>query len=67
MEETLFVISSKTFTTAETMMNARACRQWILDQYKLLGHDDEKSILSAHLTAVSTNLVETNKFGIAGE
>lgn len=67
VEETLFVISSKTFTTAETMMNARVCRQWILDQYKSLGHDDEKSILAAHLTAVSTNLADTSKFGIAPE
>lgn len=48
-------------------MNARVCRQWILDQYKSLGHDDEKSILAAHLTAVSTNLADTSKFGIAPE
>jgi glucose-6-phosphate isomerase len=37
VEETLFLINSKTFTTAETMMNAHCCRQWILDQYALIG------------------------------
>ena len=34
VEETLFVIVSKTFTTAETMLNARTCRKFILDHYK---------------------------------
>jgi glucose-6-phosphate isomerase len=36
-EETLFVINSKTFTTAETMLNAKTCRNWLLEQYKKLG------------------------------
>ncbi|CAD8066766.1 unnamed protein product [Paramecium sonneborni] len=64
VEETIFVINSKTFTTAETIMNAKVCRNWILEQYKLLGHENEKEILESHLTAVSTNLAETGKFGI---
>ena len=36
VEETLFVIVSKTFTTAETMLNARTCRKHILDHYKAI-------------------------------
>jgi glucose-6-phosphate isomerase len=57
--ETLFVISSKTFTTLETMTNARTARQWTLDG---LG-GDEKSI-AKHFVAVSTNKAEVEKFGI---
>ena len=34
-ETTLFIINSKTFTTSETMLNARTCRQWLWDQYKV--------------------------------
>lgn len=67
VEETVFVINSKTFTTAETMMNARVCRQWILDSYKKLGVEDQQGALAAHLTAVSTNLPETSKFGVTEE
>ena len=36
VEETLFVIVSKTFTTAETMLNARTCRAHIIDSYKAI-------------------------------
>jgi len=57
-EETLFVISSKTFTTLETMTNAHTARQWALDK---LG--DEKAI-AKHFVAVSTNAEEVSKFGI---
>jgi glucose-6-phosphate isomerase len=57
-EETLFVVSSKTFTTLETMTNAHTARQWALDA---LG--DEKAIAS-HFVAVSTNADEVSKFGI---
>lgn len=66
-ENTLFLISSKTFTTAETMMNARASKKWLLDQYAKLGHEDQEAILKAHLCAVSTNLQATSAFGIAEE
>ena len=57
-EETLFIISSKTFTTLETMTNAHTARQWALAK---LG--DEKSI-AKHFVAVSTNAEEVKKFGI---
>ena len=57
-EETLFVISSKTFTTLETMTNALTARAWSL---KALG--DEKAV-AKHFVAVSTNAKEVEKFGI---
>jgi glucose-6-phosphate isomerase len=57
-EETLFVISSKTFTTLETMTNAQTARQWSLAK---LG--DEKAV-AKHFVAVSTNAEEVRKFGI---
>src|SRR5580693_7630000 len=58
-EETLFVVSSKTFTTLETMTNAHTARAWLLER---LG-GDEKSI-ARHFVAVSTNAAEVSKFGI---
>lgn len=48
-ESTLVVIVSKTFTTAETMLNARTVRKWLLDHIK--GHD-EKDIVRQHVVAV---------------
>jgi glucose-6-phosphate isomerase len=57
--ETLFIISSKTFTTLETMTNARTARDWSLAG---LG-GDEKSV-ARHFVAVSTNAAEVAKFGI---
>jgi glucose-6-phosphate isomerase len=57
-DETLFIVSSKTFTTLETMTNARTAREWTL---KALG--DDKAIAS-HFVAVSTNAAEVSKFGI---
>ena len=57
--ETLFIISSKTFTTLETMTNAHTARDWLLAG---LG-GDEKSI-AKHFVAVSTNAAEVAKFGI---
>jgi len=56
--ETLFIISSKTFTTLETMTNAHTARDWAL---QALG--DEKAI-AKHFVAVSTNAGEVEKFGI---
>jgi glucose-6-phosphate isomerase len=55
---TLFIISSKTFTTIETMTNATTARAWIVDQ---LGSDDA---VARHFVAVSTNATEVEKFGI---
>ena len=57
-EETLFIVSSKTFTTAETMTNARTARGWVLD-----GLGDESAI-ARHFVAVSTNAKEVRAFGI---
>ncbi|MGP8050683.1 MAG: glucose-6-phosphate isomerase [Desulfobaccales bacterium] len=56
--ETLFVISSKTFTTLETMTNAQTARQWLI---KGLGREDA---VAKHFVAVSTNAQEVQKFGI---
>jgi glucose-6-phosphate isomerase len=58
-QETLFIVSSKTFTTLETMTNAHSARDWAL---KGLG-GDEKAI-AKHFVAVSTNAGEVTKFGI---
>jgi glucose-6-phosphate isomerase len=58
-EETLFIISSKTFTTLETMTNAHTARDWLLAGLK----GDEKAI-AKHCVAVSTNAEEVAKFGI---
>jgi glucose-6-phosphate isomerase len=58
-EETLFIISSKTFTTLETMTNAHTARDWAL---KGLGGDE--SSIAKHFVAVSTNAGEVSKFGI---
>ena len=57
--ETLFIVSSKTFTTLETMTNAHTARDWAL---KGLG-GDEKAV-AKHFVAVSTNAAEVAKFGI---
>jgi glucose-6-phosphate isomerase len=57
-DETLFVISSKTFTTLETMTNARSAREWTL---ATLGDEDA---IAKHFVAVSTNVDEVAKFGI---
>jgi glucose-6-phosphate isomerase len=56
--ETLFIVSSKTFTTLETMTNAQTARAWTL---RALG--DEKAV-AKHFVAVSTNAEEVEKFGI---
>jgi glucose-6-phosphate isomerase len=57
-EETLFIISSKTFTTLETMTNAHSARLWALGKLK------EHAAVAKHFVAVSTNAVEVSKFGI---
>jgi glucose-6-phosphate isomerase len=58
-EETLFIISSKTFTTLETMTNANTAREWLLQTFK----GDEQAI-ARHFVAVSTNAALVSKFGI---
>ena len=57
-EETLFIVSSKTFTTLETMTNAHTARDWAL---KTL---NEPASVAKHFVAVSTNAAEVSKFGI---
>ncbi len=57
-EETLFIISSKTFTTLETMTNARTARDWTLATLK------NPAAVARHFVAVSTNAGEVAKFGI---
>jgi glucose-6-phosphate isomerase len=57
--ETLFIISSKSFTTLETMTNAQTARKWLLGE---LGHD-EKAV-AKHFVAVSTNAEKVSAFGI---
>jgi glucose-6-phosphate isomerase len=57
--ETLFIISSKTFTTLETMTNARTARDWML-----AGLNGDEAGIASHFVAVSTNAEEVTKFGI---
>jgi len=56
--ETLFIVSSKTFTTLETMTNARTARSWVLSAL------DDESAIAKHFVAVSTNATEVENFGI---
>ncbi|MEV6338873.1 glucose-6-phosphate isomerase [Nocardia vinacea] len=55
---TLFVVSSKTFTTVETLTNARAARQWLLTSFA------DETAVAKHFVAVSTNSHEVERFGI---
>lgn len=57
-DETLFIISSKTFTTQETMTNAHSARRWAMDQL----FDD--AAIAKHFVAVSTNAEAVGEFGI---
>jgi glucose-6-phosphate isomerase len=57
--ETLFIVSSKTFTTLETMTNAHTARDWTL-----AGLGGDESSIAKHFVAVSTNAAEVAKFGI---
>jgi glucose-6-phosphate isomerase len=57
-EETLFIVCSKTFTTTETLANARSAREW------LLGKLHDTGAVRRHFVAVSTNAEEVSKFGI---
>jgi glucose-6-phosphate isomerase len=57
--ETLFIVSSKTFTTLETMTNAQSARAWLL-----AGMGGEGSAIARHFVAVSTNAKEVARFGI---
>ncbi len=58
-EETLFIISSKTFTTMETMTNAQTAREWLLN-----GLGNDARAVARHFVAVSTNAKKVSEFGI---
>ncbi len=57
--ETLFIVSSKTFTTLETMTNARSARNWLL-----AGMGGDATAVARHFVAVSTNAAKVSEFGI---
>src|SRR5213075_1961022 len=57
--ETLFIVSSKTFTTLETMTNAHSARQWLME-----GLGADASAVARHFVAVSTNAEKVSEFGI---
>jgi glucose-6-phosphate isomerase len=56
--ETLFIVASKTFTTQETLTNARSARAWVLAQLK------DEAAVARHFIALSTNATEVSRFGI---
>src|SRR6185436_7670260 len=58
-KETLFIVSSKTFTTLETMTNAQSARGWLL-----AGMRGDEPAIARHFVAVSTNAKEVARFGI---
>ncbi len=57
--ETLFIVSSKTFTTLETITNAQSARAWLVK-----GFGGDESAVAKHFVAVSTNAAQVEKFGI---
>lgn len=67
-ETTLFIIVSKTFTTLETLTNARQARTWLLENLEKMGlisgEEDKKEAVRRHFVAVSTNLKLVEEFGI---
>lgn len=62
-ETTLVVVISKTFTTTETMLNARTVRTWLTTELAQLGYKPEDTV-AKHMVAVSTNLALVEQFGI---
>ncbi|MEN2498765.1 MAG: hypothetical protein MHMPM18_003033 [Marteilia pararefringens] len=73
LEKTLFIVCSKTFTTRETLMNAKLAKAKIMEHYRekmqkeAIGDDLLDQAIGSHFCAVSTNLEETRKFGIADD
>jgi glucose-6-phosphate isomerase len=68
--ETLFIVVSKTFTTLETLTNARLARTWLVDGLTAgagLSTADAEAAVAKHFVAVSTNAAEVAKFGIDAE
>ena len=58
-ETTLFLVASKTFTTQETMTNARSAKKWVLNNF-----DNDESAIAKHFAALSTNTKGVSEFGI---
>ena len=67
-EECLVVILSKSFTTAETLLNTRTVKKWLVGHYQS-SHPEvsEEKIISSHFCAVSSNIKLTSEFGISPE
>ena len=66
-ETTLFIVASKTFTTLETLTNARMARSWFLEQFTTRGiitADTQRDAIAQHFVAVSTALDKVAEFGI---
>ena len=61
-ESVLFIVASKTFTTQETMTNARTAREWLLAHY-----DNDRTSIGKHFIALSTNVLGASSFGINEE
>lgn len=66
-ETTLFIVCSKTFTTLETLTNARIAKQWLINGLKKSEGFDEKKAIASHFIAVSTNIAKVEEFGIDPE
>ncbi|MDR1790486.1 MAG: glucose-6-phosphate isomerase [Propionibacteriaceae bacterium] len=63
-ETTLFIVASKTFTTLETITNAKLARTWLLDSLRERGISDDAEAIKRHFVAVSTALDKVAAFGI---
>ncbi|MEG2047247.1 MAG: glucose-6-phosphate isomerase [Comamonas sp.] len=61
---TLFIVASKSFTTAETMLNARSAREWFLAQTAALSAPEQAQAVARHFVALTTNTAAAAEFGI---
>mmetsp|Transcript_27977 Transcript_27977/g.47027 ORF Transcript_27977/g.47027 Transcript_27977/m.47027 type:complete len:565 (-) Transcript_27977:417-2111(-) len=66
-ESTLVIVVSKTFTTAETMLNARTMKKWLLDSVKGGPEVTPESVIRQHMIAVSTAIPKATAFGISAD
>lgn len=64
VEETMILINSKTFTTAETILNAKSCKKWMIEEFQKKNINDAALIAKSHICACSTNHKLTSEFGI---
>lgn len=63
-EHTLFIVASKSFTTAETMLNAHSARQWFMAQTAALSAAEQNQAVARHFVALTTNTEAAAAFGI---